>query len=130
MKDISVMFSKKTDHWQTPKYIYDQFMKEGYYDPCPLNADFDGLKINWIGKLFINPPYSDIISWVNKAISERNNFHEIIFLVPARTDTKWFHKLINTFPSYQITFIKGRLKFSEKGSAPFPSIFIKIYGNN
>lgn len=129
MKNISVMFSKNSDHWETPKHIYEKFMNKNYFDPCPLHSNFDGLEIEWNGKLFINPPYSNIIKWVDKAILEKNNYEEVVFLVPARTDTKWFHKLLRHFPdNAKITFIEGRLKFSEKGSAPFPSLFITIKG--
>ena len=122
------MFSKKTDHWETPKTIYNEFIKKGYYDPCPLNCKEDNLQSIWFGKLFINPPYSDIISWVNKAIEEINNYEEVVFLVPARTDTKWFHKLLENGAT--VEFIKGRLKFSESNSAPFPSIYITLKGKN
>ncbi len=47
-----VLFSKKSDNWATPKVIYDFYINQGYFDPCPLNSDFDGLKIDWKEKKF------------------------------------------------------------------------------
>lgn len=60
----------KTDDWKTPQGLYDKFMRAGYYDPCPFKASFDGLSIEWKEKNFINPPYSELRKWVNKAIEE------------------------------------------------------------
>lgn len=129
MSNLNVMFSKKGDHWETPKYIYDKYMNNGFIDPCPLHSKIDNLITEWkVAKYFINPPYSDIKSWVNKVIHESEKGSEIHLLVPARTDTKWFHTLLNY--GIQITFIKGRLRFSEKGSAPFPSVLIKLKKGN
>lgn len=128
-KTLDVMFSKKSDNWATPKEIYNRFMDAGYVDPCPLNSEFDNLGVDF-GEvnMFINPPYSDIKSWVDFAIRHHERYKkEIVFLVPSRTDTKWFHKLLEY--GIEIEFIKGRLRFSESGEdAPFASIYIKIKG--
>lgn len=119
-----VLFSKKSDIWETPKVIYDLYVKEkNFFDPCPINPKEDGLKIEWKEKNFVNPPYSQIAKWVDKAIEETEKGKTVILLVPARTDTKWFRKLYD-YGSY-FSFVTGRLKFSDKGSAPFPSVFIK-----
>ena len=47
-------------------------------------------------------------------------------LIPARTDTRYFHNFI--VPNAEVRFIKGRIKFSSKGSAPFPSMVV-VFGN-
>lgn len=122
-----VLLSKNSDNWATPKYIYDHYIDSGFFDPCPLNSNFDGLKIDWKDKNFINPPYSNIKNWVNKAIEEHKKGKECIFLIPARTDTKYFRKLVDY--GVDIFFITGRLHFNESNSAPFPSCFIKLNGN-
>ena len=125
MTNLKVHFSKNTDDWKTPKFIYDDFINRGFIDPCPfqsiennLNKDFGNVK------LFINPPYSDIISWINFAIFHHQKYkNRITLLVPARTDTKWFHKALEY--GFKVTFIKGRLKFNDgPNSAPFPSIYL------
>lgn len=73
----------------------------------------------------MNPPYGrEIIKWVRKAHIEVSTGRcKVVALLPARTDTKWFHELI--LAKYEIEFIKGRLKFSDsKNSAPFPSMIV------
>lgn len=57
---------KENDFWQTPQYILDAVNKmwpDGWFDPCPVNPDFDGLKIKWPDKCFINPPFSQYKQW-------------------------------------------------------------------
>lgn len=124
-----VLFSKKSDNWATPKNFLVETGYYDYFDPCPLNWDgnpsTNGLTTPWEKLVFVNPPYSDIRSWLLKGISEIavHNSKEVVFLVPARTDTKWFHELI--YGRYKITFLRGRMKFEgAKWSAPFPSMLI------
>lgn len=122
----NILFSKKSDNWATPKVVYDRYIAEGYFDPCPLNSNFDGLKIDWEAKNFVNPPYSKIKEFVEKAIEEHKKGKEVVLLIPARTDTKYFKKLIDY--GVDITFITGRLHFNESNSAPFPSCYIYLNG--
>lgn len=125
--NTNLMFSKKSDHWSTPIDIYEKFINDGYIDPCPLHSKEDNLNIDFGNvKLFINPPYSDIKSWVEFAIRHHKKYkNEIVFLVPSRTDTKWFHRLLDY--GVELEFIKGRLKFGGSGNpAPFPSVYIKL----
>lgn len=124
----NILFSKKSDDWQTPKYIYNEYISKGYFDPCPFHSNFDGLYIEWKEKNFVNPPYSDIKKWVDKCIYEFNKGKDVILLVPSRTDTKWFRKLVDF--GVDITFITGRLHFNELGSAPFPSCYIRLTNKN
>lgn len=72
--------------WQTPEYILKlvaEFFGEDYFDPCPINPDFDGLDISWHSQCFINPPYSrgEIERWSNKAKKE--------FLDSAKSEFIW-----------------------------------------
>lgn len=127
MADIKVMFSKKTDDWKTPTPLYNILMKKGYIDPCPYQATEDGLKKNYyFENLFINPPFSKMKDWVNWGIRQYFINHcEVLFLIPARTDTKYFHELISWSP--EICFIKGRLHYNDsEKNAPFPSLLIKL----
>ena len=129
-KKLDVMFSKKTDDWSTPKDLYAELDKEFRFtfDPCPLKSE-DRTSLlfkDWHGSVFVNPPYSNIGNFIEKAMLElkKGNAHTIVFLVPARTDTKWFHEHVLGRKA-EIRFIKGRLKFGDrKNSAPFPSIVI------
>ena len=122
-----LMFSKESDHWSTPYEMYNYFIENGYLDPCPLHSEHNGLLIDYgCINLFINPPYSDITTWIDYAINHVDKNHTTaILLIPSRTDTKYFHKLLDH--GVDIQFIKGRLKFGDsKNSAPFPSLLIKL----
>ena len=121
-----VFLSKKTDDWATPKYIYDQAMEMGMFDPCPLFSTADGLSIEWSEINFVNPPYSKLKEWIEKSIEQSNKGKKVLLLIPARTDTKAF-KMLFEYGS-TITFITGRLRFNEANSAPFPSMLVELTG--
>ena len=89
----------------------------------------DGLRQEWKGVCWMNPPYGrEIGKWVRKAYeSARDNNATVVCLLPARTDTKWFHDYC--IPYGEITFVKGRLKFGgAKSGAPFPSAVVVFNG--
>ena len=133
-----VMFSSKSDNWATPQDFYDELNKRFNFelDPCadaenhkcPIyyTKEQDGLQQDWGRyRTYVNPPYGrEIGKWVEKAY-ETNKEHGnlIVMLLPARTDTRWFHNFI--YKKAEIEFIKGRLKFgNSKDSAPFPSMIV------
>lgn len=131
-----VMFSSKTDEWETPQDLFDRLNDKYHFtlDVCatPENAKCpqyftkqqDGLKQEWIGICWMNPPYGrQIGEWVKKAYeSSRGGGVIVVCLLPARTDTRWFH---NYCTKGEITFLRGRLKFGQqKNSAPFPSMIV------
>jgi site-specific DNA-methyltransferase (adenine-specific) len=72
----------------------------------------------------MNPPYGrEITQWVKKAWEESQKGATVVCLLPARTDTRWFHSYV--LGKAEIRFIKGRLKFEgAKNSAPFPSMIV------
>jgi hypothetical protein len=118
----------KSDDWATPKDLYDKLNAEFHFDfdPCPLNANFDGLSIDWESRSFVNPPYSNLKAWIQKSFDESKKGKLVVMLIPARTDTKAFHEII--FPNAEVRFLKGRLKFGDsKNNAPFPSCIV-IFG--
>jgi len=130
MADLKGVFLHNTDDWQTPKEIYKHFIDNGYVDPCPYQSKTNNLKNDYGGvNLFINPPYSDIKSWVDYAVEHitRHKENHVVFLIPCRTDTRYFQKMLSENIDMGIYFFKGRLHFNEsKNSAPFPSCLIKI----
>lgn len=133
-----VMFSSKTDNWATPTEFYNTLNEEFHFnlDPCAdefnhkcekfYTVEQDGLKQDWGGyRVFCNPPYGrDISKWVKKAYNEGHKSNTLVcMLIPARTDTKFFHEYI--LNRAEIRFIKGRLKFGgSKTAAPFPSMLV------
>ena len=103
------------DNWQTPKYILDQIREEfgEFFDPCPVNAEFNGLEIDWKDVNYINPPYSLKMktAFVKKAIEESKKGKVCIMLIPVSTSTKLFHDDI--LPNAEeIRFVKGRINFN------------------
>jgi len=85
----------------------------------------DGLSSSWFGEIvWVNPPYGrQIKDWVKKAHQESISA-KIVMLLPARTDTAWFHDYAI---QHKVTFIRGRLKFGgHTVSAPFPSIIVEM----
>lgn len=88
----------------------------------------DGLSTDWGESNFVNPPYSDIARWVKKGFEEWKKGKTVVFLIPSRTDPKWWHEYI--MKATEIRFIKGRIKFGDsKHGAPFPSCLV-IFKNN
>lgn len=137
--NTDIMFSSKTDLWETPQSFYDELDKEFQFtlDPCatPENAkcekfftkEMNGLTQNWGGnRVFCNPPYGkEIGKWVKKAYEESKKSNTtVVMLIPARTDTAYFHDYIY-HKAKEIRFVKGRLKFGQsKNAAPFPSMVV------
>ena len=80
-------------------------------------------------RVFCNPPYGrELPKWVKKCYEESLKGTLVVMLIPARTDTRWFHDYI--YGKAEIRFIKGRLKFGNaKQSAPFPSMVV-VYGKD
>lgn len=111
------------DNWATPKWLMKIF--EDWFDPCPLNGE-GGLDIEWDNETYVNPPYSKIMPWVEKAIEERNKGKKIVMLLPVNSDTKWYLKLVEN--KARFLFIHGRLKYlgEQKGSgaARFASMLV------
>lgn len=137
-----VMFSSESNEWTTPQEFFDKLNEEFNFnlDPCSTDENHkcdryftkkqDGLKQDWGGqRVFVNPPYgTEISKWVEKSYREGIKDNTlVVMLIPARTDTKYFHDFI--LHRSEIRFIKGRLKFGEgKGSAPFPSMLVIFRG--
>lgn len=130
------MFSSKTDMWSTPQDFFDKLNDEFHFTldaaAIPENAkckkfftpEDNGLDQEWNGVVWCNPPYGKQIGkWVAKGFESARGGATVVMLVPARTDTAWFHDYI--LGKAEIRFVRGRLKFSEsKNSAPFPSMVV------
>jgi hypothetical protein len=118
-----VFFTSYSPHWATPEDLFDQLHKEFDFtlDPCPLQAvTLDCLR-SWEGeRVFCNPPYGPTI---REYLTKAREATVAVYLLPARTDTKWFHDYC--LQAEEIRFIRGRLRFSDaKWNAPFPSMIV------
>ena len=131
-----VMFSSASDEWATPQDFFDKLNAEFGFtlDPCAnsdnhkcdkyFTKEQDGLVQDWgTERVYCNPPYGrGIGEWVAKCSRHKGL---AVMLIPARTDTKWFHEYVYQKLNVEIRFIKGRLKFgTSSNSAPFPSMVI------
>lgn len=119
-----VVFKSASDHWATPVDVYAALNKEFSFndDPCPLGGH-GGLDREWGERTFVNPPYSEIAKWVKYAYEQSQEGKLIVMLIPARTDTRWWHEFV--MKAKEIRFLRGRLKFGgAKHNAPFPSCVV------
>lgn len=138
--NTSLMFSSKTDKWETPQDFFDELNREFGFslDVCalPENAkttryytpEQDGLAQPWEGVVWCNPPYGrQIGKWVERAALAAKSGVVVVMLLPARTDTKWFHEYI--YGKAEIRFVRGRLRFGGAANpAPFPSMVVVFRG--
>ena len=138
IKTTELMFSSNTNEWATPQEFYNKLNEEFNFtlDPCSTHKNAkcekhytiieNGLNQNWGGEtVFCNPPYGrSLKDWVEKCYLEGGKQNTtVVMLIPARTDTKYFHDYI--YGKSEIRFLKGRLKFGDsKNSAPFPSMIV------
>lgn len=134
------LYSSKTDMWETPQDLFNELDKEFHFDldvcatqenaKCKryYTPEQDGLSHPWKGTCWCNPPYGRKIGqWVRRALFASVSGYTVVMLLPARTDTKWFHDYI--YKRAEIRFVKGRLKFgNSKNSAPFPSMIVIFRG--
>jgi phage N-6-adenine-methyltransferase len=141
--------SSNHHEWETPQDLLEQLYTvfgEFSLDPCSptrhkrfapvrakmhFTAEENGLELPWFGNVFCNPPYGRALChWVNKAYEESRcgNTQTIVMLIPARTDTKFWHQSI--VGKATIFFLKGRLKFGNADQvAPFPSCLV-VWGGS
>lgn len=135
--NTDIMFSSQSDMWETPQDLFDKLNEEFHFnlDVCAIasnakcaafySPEQNGLIQPWYGRCWCNPPYGrQVGKWVKKAYDTAYiDGNLVVMLLPARTDTKWFHEYI--YGKAEIRFLKGRLKFgSSKNSAPFPSMIV------
>lgn len=132
---------KKYPHkqdWRTPQYLYDQLDAEfhfvldvasshenhkAYYYYTP---EEDGLKQSWNvgGAVFCNPPYNNIGEWAKKAYEESLKGVTVVMLIPASTDTSYFHDYI--YHKAEIRFCRGRLKYETDDGRGFRAPFASM----
>jgi site-specific DNA-methyltransferase (adenine-specific) len=125
-----VSFRSAHVEWGTPPDLKADLDKEFGFtlDPCKPGQVWDGTEISWAGhRVFCNPPYGRTLG---KWLAKGPDAEVAVFLVPARTDTAWFHD--HALKADEIRFFRGRLKFSEnhiaprddQDAAPFPSMLV------
>lgn len=136
---MNIHYSSERPDWETPQDFFDKLDEEFDFEvdvcatlkntKCDLYFDElkNGLKQPWRGVCWMNPPYGrEIGAWMRKAYESSLMGATIVCLVPARTDTRWWHDFAI---KGEIRFIKGRLRFvGAKKQAPFPNAVIIFKG--
>ncbi len=116
------------DSYGTPDWLMNVF--SDWFDPCPIGGK-EGLEKDWKDKTYVNPPYSNPLPWVEKAIKESNDGKTIVMLLKVDTSTRWFAKIVEA--KARIFWLNGRIKFRQHGSnlekekwspAGFPSMLV------
>ena len=133
----ALMFSSDSMLWATPEDFFNKLNNKYKFtlDPCAdhqnhkcdkyYTVEDDGLSKSWKNEIvFMNPPYGKhTATWMAKAWNEAKKGATVVCLVPARTDTRWWHRYC--MRASKIYFVKGRLKFGgNQNPAPFPSAVI------
>lgn len=112
--------AKMSDEWLTPPEI---IQKIGPFDldPCApfprpwdtadrhYSIEQDGLSRPWEGRVWLNPPYSDVATWIRRLAAHGDG----VALIFARVDTKWFHEEVFS-KANAILFMMGRPIFYTK----------------
>lgn len=140
------LFTSFADDWATPQNLFDELDKEFGFtvDVCAnefnykvdryFDVEINGLVQVWDGVVWMNPPYGRTIKlWMKKAFESWQGGATVVCLVPARTDTAWWHDY--AAKATEIRFIRGRVKFvSANGGgdnpAPFPSAIVIFRAND
>lgn len=152
MRGRDALVSSATDEWMTPPEVMARVNRVApvLLDPCasPTSglttgavieevglAGGDGLAREWscswpsggAGHVFVNPPYSNMGEWAAKVRLEAEAGVPITLLVPARTDTKWFHHVLPVADN--VVLWRGRVRFlqpdgTRAAAAPFPSAIL------
>jgi phage N-6-adenine-methyltransferase len=137
-----VLFTSTSEEWPTPRSFFAKLNRRYRFtlDPCATSENAtcstfftkedNGLAQDWgTHRVFCNPPYGRAIgAWVRKCFEASQRGALVVLLVPARTDTRWFHDFVQG--KAEIRFIEGRLTFGTATcAAPFPSM-IAVYGEH
>lgn len=135
------LVTSSSAEWETPQELFNAIADE--FGPFDLDAaasrsnrkcelyltrEDDALACPWTGKVWLNPPYGrQIGAFVEKAaISAKAGAH-VVCLLPARTDTAWWHDIVDTHADH-VRFLRGRVQFvrgdGKRSQAPFPSALV------
>src|SRR4051794_19681226 len=98
------LFTSHSCNWSTPRSTFEPLNVEFHFtlDVCATRQntkclhyyppEWDGLSRPWVGVCWCNPPYGrQIGSWIKKAWESSLQGATVVCLVPARTDSAWWH---------------------------------------
>ena len=145
MNKHAVHFKSDRQDWATPDNFVEWIQSEhnlvfsldaaasdhNHKAPNYITKEMDSLNMNWSGNVWLNPPFGrELPDWMRKCAQQisNKNVNLIYVLIPARTDTKWFHEIVMPHAD-KVYLIKGRFNFRfdravEGANAPFPSMLV------
>ncbi len=151
----STAFSTGTTEWRTPHWLFRELNIQFHFglDPCATKANAlcknffskedDGLSQDWTGygPVFMNPPYGRSVNcWMQKALESAAHGATVVCLIPARTDTSWWHDCVIGHPKSdgverEVRFLRGRVDFrgmpsTRRSRAPFASAIVIMKPKN
>ena len=112
-------FKSTNQSWETPDDLFVKINAQYHFtiDVCATSKntkckifwseDDSCLDKTWSGICWMNPPYKNMKQFIKKAFDERHNAISVV-LIPARTNTKWWH---DWCMKGEVLFICGRPKF-------------------
>lgn len=125
-----------SDEWYTPTRIVSA-LGPFDLDPCagPMNhakrnirhPEACGLAAEWSGRVWLNPPYSNVPEWLAKFMAHGNG----VALVNARPETRWFQRLVAH--SAAVLWLRGRIQFDmPEGPSKHTTVgsVLVAYGDN
>jgi phage N-6-adenine-methyltransferase len=129
-------FKSTNQTWETPDSLFRQIDSQFHFTrdvtaskentKCKdfWSEDDSCLDKTWDGVNWMNPPYKNMKKFIKKAFDERENAITVC-LIPARTNTKWWH---DWCMKGEVYFICGRPKFKGcKYGLPQPLAFV-VFG--
>lgn len=135
MRNVEGMMTRDgRQDWETPPEIFAPLHAEFGFDldvcataanaKAPSYFSADALERRWTGTCWMNPPYGPRLGqWVRKAYESSQQGATVVCLVPARTDTRWWHEYV--VGKAEVRFVRGRVKFlGAPYNAPFPSVVL------
>lgn len=138
MADFAGQFKSNKIEWETPDDLFEKLSAEFSFtlDVCAnsenkkvdryFSEEQDGLLQEWNGVCWMNPPFNNKRNWVKKAYAESQKGNTVVALLPARTNTNWWHDYCM---KGEIRFIRGRVKFKgAKHGLPQPLAIVVFRG--
>ena len=125
-----------TDKYETDQWLQSIFPTKGWFDPCPIDWDehyhVSGLEIEWrhaveldsLYGVFCNPPYSNPLPWVKKAIAESKKGITVVMLLKHDSSTEWYRLLHEA--GCHMLMVNKRLKYQTNNGAAFPSVLVVL----
>lgn len=142
MANFQDKFKSNNQEWETPQWLFDELNREFNFnlDVCAsennhkclnyFTKDDDALTKNWVGTCYMNPPYSKVGVWIDKACNEAiKHNNTIVCLILAKTNTNWWHDFC--MYASEIRLIQGRIKFEgAKHGLPWPTAIVIFRGQD